>query len=227
MPVTLRSQRVCLSMATIRKKGDKYQVQIRRKGFAPISRSFHQRTDAEQWARHMDVKADRGELPAPIKVLDRHTVKSILERYKREISIEKRSYCTEQHVLNRLMRQSFASLTMAEITAAKLCTYRDNRLKQVKPGTVRRELAILRHAFDVAEREWGIPIRENPLSKLPKIRPQAGRTRRLAPEEYDTIRQAVSRIHRLHIGHIKGDRLVQTMRGHPSIKPAVKLRGNP
>lgn len=178
-------------MANIRKRPNgKFEVQVRRKGFAPVSRVFHKRADADQWARQMEVNADRGELPAPIKVLDKHTVLSILERYKREISIKKRSYNTEQHVLNRLMRQSFATLTLAEITAARICSYRDNRLEEVKAGTVRRELAILKHAFDVADREWGIPLRENPLRKLAKIRAQAGRTRRLAPEEYDAIKQA-------------------------------------
>lgn len=112
-------------MASIRKRNGKWQVQVRRQGFAPISRVFHQRTDAEQWARHMEVKADRGELPAPLKVLDKHTIKSILERYKREISTKKRSYCTEQYVLNGLMRQSFAALTLAEITAARLWDLRE------------------------------------------------------------------------------------------------------
>jgi acetolactate synthase regulatory subunit len=78
-------------MASIRKRNGKWHVQVRRKGFAPVSRSFHQKIDAEQWARHMEVKADRGELLMPQKVLDKHTVKSILERYKREISSKKLS----------------------------------------------------------------------------------------------------------------------------------------
>ena len=38
-------------MATIRKRGAKWQVQIRRVGFPPISRSFHVHKDAEAWAR--------------------------------------------------------------------------------------------------------------------------------------------------------------------------------
>src|SRR5690606_21933406 len=52
------------------------------------------------------------------------------------------------------------------------------------------ELALLKHAFDVAERVWNIPVRENPLNKLPKIRPQAGRTRRLEEGEFEKIVEA-------------------------------------
>ncbi len=177
-------------MAAIRKRKGKYEVQIRRKGFSPISRTFHNYADAQEWARHMEVQADRGELPSPIKKLDSYTVKDILQRYKDEVSAKKRSYYSEKYALDHLMQQSFANKTLAEITATKICDYRDARLKVVKAGTVRRDLAILRHAFDIAEREWGIPIRENPLKKLARIKPQAGRKRRLAPEEYEAIKKA-------------------------------------
>lgn len=138
----------------------------------------------------MEVKADRGELPAPVKVLDSHKLKDILKRYRDEISVKKRSHNTEKHILNALMRQPFATLSLAEITSAKFCDYRDMRLKVVQPGTIRRELAILRHVFDIAEREWNIPMRENPLKKLAKIKPQAGRSRRLSEGEYEVIQEA-------------------------------------
>jgi hypothetical protein len=45
-------------MATFTKRGDKYFVQIRRKGMATTCRSFHYKADAEEWARHMEAKAD-------------------------------------------------------------------------------------------------------------------------------------------------------------------------
>lgn len=38
-------------MATIRKRDDKYQVQIRRQGFSPLSNSFIRLVDAKEWAR--------------------------------------------------------------------------------------------------------------------------------------------------------------------------------
>ena len=89
------------------------------------------------------------------------------------------------------MRQPFASLSLAELTTSKICDYRDMRSKKVQPGTVRRELSILHIVFDTAGREWNIPIRENPLSKLPKIKPQAGRNRRLSEDEYKRLQAAV------------------------------------
>jgi len=50
------------SMATIRKRGNKYQVQVRWASPA-LSRSFLTRRDAELWARQTELQADRKELP--------------------------------------------------------------------------------------------------------------------------------------------------------------------
>ena len=61
-------------MATIRKRGAKWQVQIRRVGFRPLSRSFHIRKDAEVWVRLMEVQAERSELPSDRKALKQLTL---------------------------------------------------------------------------------------------------------------------------------------------------------
>jgi len=179
-------------MATIRKRGGKYQVQVRRKGFPLASRSFRVKADADEWARFMETRADRWELPTPLKDHDQYKVRDLLERYRQEVSSKKRSYNTEQYVVNGLLKQAFANLSLTEITTAKICDYRDARLKTVKAGTVRRDLAILKHAFDIALREWGLPIKENPLNKMAKLKPQAGRSRRLKEDEYTALQAATT-----------------------------------
>jgi hypothetical protein len=51
-------------MATIRQRGEKCQVQVRRSGSRAVSKSFLRRKDAEARARQMEIAADRSELPA-------------------------------------------------------------------------------------------------------------------------------------------------------------------
>ena len=46
-------------MATIRKRGGKWQVQVRRQGMHPASRSFALKSDAARWARQTETEADR------------------------------------------------------------------------------------------------------------------------------------------------------------------------
>jgi|SoiMethySBSTD1v2_1073268.scaffolds.fasta_scaffold756661_3 hypothetical protein len=47
-------------MATIRKRGTKWQVQVRRVGHRSISASFNVLKDARAWAREREIEADRG-----------------------------------------------------------------------------------------------------------------------------------------------------------------------
>jgi hypothetical protein len=74
-------------MATIRKRGAKWQVQIRRVGFRPLSRSFHIRKDAEVWARLMEVQAERSELPSDRKALKQLTLGELVARYRDTVSV--------------------------------------------------------------------------------------------------------------------------------------------
>jgi integrase len=65
--------------------------------------------------------------------------------------------------------------------------YRDERLKEVKPTTLKRQLGPIRHMFEVARNEWGLPLRENPLDKLQLKAPDQRRERRLKPGELDKL----------------------------------------
>lgn len=179
-------------MAAIRKlKSGKYEVQVRRKGFAPVSKTFFVKNDAEQWARHMETKADRGDMPVPVKVLDGYMLKDIVERYRDEVTVKKLSADTETYLLNAFIRQPIAKLTLAQLTSSHFVTYREKRLKDVKAGTVNRELSIVKHALDVAVREWDIPIRINPLSQIKKLKVNNARSRRLTDEEYQRLMEAI------------------------------------
>lgn len=79
-------------MATIRKRKEKWQVQVRRKDSGAVSRSFHVRKDAEAWARHMETRADRGDLPARPDALRGLTLGELVERYRDTVTPRKRTY---------------------------------------------------------------------------------------------------------------------------------------
>lgn len=187
-------------MASIRKlRTGKYEVQIRRKGFPSTCRNFHSKKDAQEWARFMEGKADRGDLPVSMKVLDGHKVRDIIERYRDEISIKKKSYDSEIFILNAFLRQPLAGWSLNKIQAHDFANYREQRLISVKPGTVNREFAIIKHAFDLAIREWGIPLKENPLAKVNKLKVNNARTRRLLPDEYEALTLAMSKTRNNHV----------------------------
>ena len=83
-------------MANIRKHRDKWQVRIRRAGLQPLSKSFAVRKDANEWARQMEVRADRAELPTDPKALQRITLAELIVRYRDTVSVKKRGYENER-----------------------------------------------------------------------------------------------------------------------------------
>jgi hypothetical protein len=50
--------------------------------------------------------------------------------------------------------------------------YCAERLRRVKPGTLNRELDILRHAFATARRDWDVPLASNAFASV--MRPKSG-----------------------------------------------------
>jgi hypothetical protein len=174
-------------MATIRKRGAKWQVQIRRVGARTLSRSFGIRKDADAWARQMEVQADRRELPSDPKTLNGITVGQLVERYRETVSIKKRGYEVERIVLTAFLRHPICRKRLSEIRTEDFAAYRDDRLRVVKQTSLRRELAPLHNMFEIARDEWGIPLRENPLSKLRLPSIHERRERRLKAGELDRL----------------------------------------
>lgn len=180
-------------MATIRKRGDRYQVQIRRSGLKPLAKSFLKHSDALEWARHMEVKADRCDLPVSSADLKNITVKDVLTRYRDTVCIKKKSCETEVYTINAFLKTRMAAMSLIQITPADFYTYREKRLRTVKPATINREFGIYKHAFDMALIEWGFPKFTNPLETIKKLTMNNGRDRRLQEGELYRIEQAALR----------------------------------
>ena len=162
-------------MASIRKRGNSWHVQIRKVGFPSLTKTFDSKDDAIRWSRAREHGLDRGEVDPSAKALKDIILADILERYLETVTSAKRSSDRERYKIAVLMRQPMSRLSLAQLTSAVLAAYRDHRLAQVQPGTVRRELAVLRHCLEVARREWGIPLNRNPVTQI--AIPSAGRPR--------------------------------------------------
>jgi integrase len=86
-------------------------------------------------------------------------------------------------MLATLLAHPICCKRLSEVRAADLVDYRDERLLRVKPVSVKRELAPIRHLFEIARDEWGLAIKENPLAKLRWKGADRRRERRLRPGE--------------------------------------------
>ena len=79
-------------MATIRKKIEKWHVQVRRKGCPQLTRTFLRKTDAIQWANHTEAEVDRGALHLESRSLYLLTVSDLITRYRDTVLPSHRGY---------------------------------------------------------------------------------------------------------------------------------------
>lgn len=166
-------------MATIRKRNDQYQVQIRRKGHPPQSKSFIRLADAEKWARTIESEMDRGVFVSRAEA-EATTLDDALDRYAREIVPKKKGASQELNRIKHLRHYPLANRFLATIRGSDLASFRDELLTEgYAPSSVVRSLAILSHLFNVARREWGMESLVNPVELIPKPKVQNERVRRI------------------------------------------------
>lgn len=164
-------------MATIRQRGGKWQVQVRRSGRPPLSKTFTIKHDAERWARGVEIGIERGQIQHAAS--GRTTVAEVVQRYERDILPLLRSRAATH--LKPILR-ALGSIAAGQLSNQDLAAYRDARLKCVSAQTVKHELGLLNRALKHALQECGVAFPNGiPRVRNPKLPP--GRQRRLRDGE--------------------------------------------
>ena len=125
-----------------------------------------------------------------IKEAENTSLEEALERYEREVIPGKKGAKQESMRMRIWKRSPLAKRSLASIQGKDIAAYRDARLKEVAPNTVRHELAVLSHVFTIAVKEWGMGGLINPVRQIRMPKMPAGRDRRLNPGELDRILHA-------------------------------------
>ena len=90
-------------MATIRKRNDRYHVQIRKNGYSPLTKTFTSLTVARKWAAGVEADMERRLHVTPP---DNTTVGDLLEKYDREVllkAVTPASLRRELKILSRIL----------------------------------------------------------------------------------------------------------------------------
>lgn len=168
-------------MATITRRGDRYRVQVRREGTC-LSKTFLSKKDAEAWGRKTESELERG-LFVSNSTAERTLLKDVLERYRTEIVPRKRSVEQLTH-RTRILERALGDYKLSALSSSVVAAYRDHRLAEVSPATVRIELSVLSRILNTCIKEWGIPLRQgNPVAHIALPRNPRGRERRLETDE--------------------------------------------
>lgn len=169
-------------MASYEKRGGRWRVFVcvdRKRA----SKTFDTKREATAWGNTQEEDG----------ILARHTVKDALKRYLPIAETHKGA----QSELSRLKSLSILdSHTLESLTPAILSKWRDARLKEVAPVSVRREMIILGRVFAVCRDEWGW-MRNNPLEAIKKPPTSIPRRRGISQNEIDGI---TANLHKMRVG---------------------------
>ena len=179
-------------MATIRKRKNSWQVQIRKDGKKSFNKSFKTKAHALAWARKIESEIERGLISPAYGIESVSTLRDLIERYRDTFTPRKRSCIEETYRLNRLRENPLASKRASQITSEDIAKYRDLRLSDVGSQAVRHDLNILSQIFSVAEKEWGLRLDKHPLEGVWKPPISKSRQRRLCKDELISIRKFLS-----------------------------------
>jgi integrase len=115
------------------------------------------RREAEKFIALRISEVHRGVFIKPVHT----TLPELGEQYIEYAKMHKRSWLRDEQMLAKL-RAFFGPARLREITALRVEEYQRERVKAVSPATSNREMALLKHMFNMAER-WGLNHGTNPV----------------------------------------------------------------
>ena len=149
-------------MGSIRVRDGRYQANVRRKGYAPITKTFTSRLVAKRFTKSTEIAMEQGDY-APRSSM---TVGELMLRYEAEYLPTLKNGGDSHKWRVRLLKRYFNDLPLADLTPAHLAKYRDERVPKVAPLTVKRDLSVLSSAINTAVIEWSVPLDLNPVSRI-------------------------------------------------------------
>jgi integrase len=176
-------------MATLRKRSNGHWQARVRKANQNITKTFINKADAECWAKQTEVDIQKG-CYTNLILAERTTFAEIIERYIDEVLPSMRGGKADYIRLKALARRPIAKLNMVALTPQKIAQHRDERLKEIAPATVIRELSYFSSIITCARKEWGINI-DNPVALVARPKNPQGRCRILDAAETNSLFDAL------------------------------------
>lgn len=168
-------------------KDGRFRAVIRRAGFKVRSKIFVTEKQAKAWARAVETEMDKAHYADPgdgLKV----TVRELMDRFANDVSPLRKGAKWEKVRLASIAKTAdFAVRRLDQLRAEDLRAWRDQRLKVVSGASVNREMNLLSGVFTHAIKEWGVPLKENPVHMVKRPPGGKARTRRWTDAEIKRV----------------------------------------
>jgi len=172
---------------------ESFQLRIRRKGGKGKPMTFDTWQEAEQ--ARLRIESDLSvSIVRDYAVATRTTLRQLMERYREEVVPHHKGKAIETNRINRILRdETFVDKKLAALTTEDLQDFITDRLTEVAPATVDRDLDILSQVIRYADDVWKIAAVDSPFKGLRRPKYFNERDRRLIAWEEEAILAAAER----------------------------------
>jgi integrase len=115
------------------------------------------RREAEKIAARALAEMERGEVEKPVSI----SLSELGQKYLAYAKTHKRSWVRDEQMLKQL-REHFGDVRLGSISAIGVEEYQQRRIAKARPATVNREVALLKHMFNAAQK-WELFRGANPV----------------------------------------------------------------
>lgn len=182
-------------MASIRQlPSGRFNVQIRRKNAAQISRSFDTQSAAQEWIKEQESLPP--EEPNPSLLPSEFDFLVLARGYCKTVLTNSNTRTITQGRLERIAPRIPRDVRL--ITKFDVNKYRLARLEEVKPATCREELQLIHRVFRWAHRELLLDAKQHPspCKEVPIPAPSKPRSRVIDHDELELLMSALSPVMR-------------------------------
>lgn len=135
------------------------------------------RREAEKFYALRVSDVERGEYAKPSKI----TLFEFGQQYLEYAKANKRSWLRDEQMMKHL-NGSFGNTLLTELGPLAIERYKLERMQAVTPATVNREIALLKHLFNLAE-QWDVCRGRNPVKRVKFLAENNFQFRSITPEE--------------------------------------------
>ncbi len=174
-------------MGTIRKVKGKWRVEIRKKGYPKIYKSFIDVKDARRFAREVESQMERNVFEDYSGAAGT-SLKSLLIKYRDEITSEKRGVREETSKINYLINHKIALNSLMRLKSHHIYKLKAEMSATRAASTVNKYIHLLSHTWTVARKVWGITLpMQNPFELVSLDKAPPPRDRVLTKQEYQNL----------------------------------------
>ena len=183
-------------MSTIRQlKSGKWQVQIRKKNYPEICRSFLSKGLASKWSKMVETQMDK-RVFEDLSGAEGTTLKALLVKYRDELVPTFKSAKTLTYKINYMLKFKVCYYNLLQLNSGHINKFKKEISDGRAPKTINAYIDTLKRVWDLARTEWGIVLPpQNPFALVSRLHVNNERDITLTDEQFARLIEEAGKVY--------------------------------